>query len=67
MLVELGLEEQRDQAVLEVLNDPDVRYTTSPESLMKYADFMATVGSIKTRPQRWQDLFFPAIHALPGS
>ena len=53
--------------VLEILNDPDVRYTTSPESLMKYADFMATVGSIKTRPARWQELFFPAIHGVPGS
>jgi NitT/TauT family transport system substrate-binding protein len=53
--------------VLEILNDPDVRYTTSPESLMKYADFMATVGSIKVRPARWQEMFFPAIHGLPGS
>jgi len=34
---------------------------------MKYADFMATVGSIKTRPARWQDMFFPAIHGVPGS
>ena len=32
------------EEVLEVLNDPDVRYTTSPENLMKYADFMADVG-----------------------
>jgi NitT/TauT family transport system substrate-binding protein len=52
--------------VLEVLNDPDIRYTTSPESVMKYAEFMATVGSIKARPATWQELFFPAIHAVPG-
>jgi NitT/TauT family transport system substrate-binding protein len=52
--------------VLEVLNDPDVRYTTSPESLMRYADFMATVGSLKARPQRWQEMFFPEIHSVPG-
>jgi NitT/TauT family transport system substrate-binding protein len=53
--------------VLEILNDPDVRYTTSPESLMKYADFMATVGSIKARPARWQDMFFPEIHGAAGN
>ena len=47
------------EEVLEILDDPDVRYTTSPESLMKYADFMATVGSIKARPQR------VAGHVLP--
>jgi NitT/TauT family transport system substrate-binding protein len=52
--------------VLDVLNDPDIRYTTSPENLMKYADFMAGVGSIKARPQGWQELFFPAIHGRPG-
>jgi NitT/TauT family transport system substrate-binding protein len=52
--------------VLEVLNDPDIRYTTSPENLMKYAEFMAGVGSIKARPQGWQELFFPAIHGRPG-
>jgi NitT/TauT family transport system substrate-binding protein len=55
------------EEVLEILNDPDVRYTTSPESLMKYADFMATVGSIKARPARWQDMFFPEIHGAAGN
>jgi NitT/TauT family transport system substrate-binding protein len=53
--------------VLEVLNDPDVRYTTSPENLMKYAEFMNGVGSIKARPVKWQEMFFPAIHHVPGS
>ncbi len=52
--------------VLEVLNDPDIRYTTVPESLMKYAEFMHSVGTLKTRPEKWQDMFFPAIHGVPG-
>jgi sulfonate transport system substrate-binding protein len=52
--------------VLEVLGDPDIRFTTSPESLMKYAEFMAGVGSLKARPDSWKDLFFPAIHGVPG-
>jgi NitT/TauT family transport system substrate-binding protein len=54
------------EEVLEVLNDPDIRYTTSPENLMKYAEFMASVGSIKAKPAQWQELFFPAIHGVPG-
>ncbi len=53
--------------VLEILNDPDIRYTTSPENLMKYAEFMNDVGSIKARPVKWQEMFFPAIHHVPGS
>jgi NitT/TauT family transport system substrate-binding protein len=52
--------------VLEVLADPDIRYTSTPENVMKYADFMATVGSLKGRPSTWQDLFFPGIHHVPG-
>jgi len=52
--------------VLEVLGDPDIRFTTSPESLMKYAEFMAGVGSLKARPEDWKDLFFPAVHGVPG-
>lgn len=53
--------------VMEILNDRDVRFTTSPESVMKYANFMADVGSIKNRPKTWQDMFFPAIHNVPGN
>jgi NitT/TauT family transport system substrate-binding protein len=54
------------EEVLEILSDADVRYTISPENVMQYAAFMATVGSIKLRPARWQDLFFPELHGEPG-
>lgn len=53
--------------LMEILNDPDIRFTTSPENVMKYANFMADVGSIKTRPQNWQEMFFPDIHGIPGN
>ena len=53
--------------IMEILNDPDVRFTTSPESLMTYANFMADVGSIKARPKAWQDMFFPEIHGVKGN
>ena len=53
--------------LMEVLNDPDIRFTTSPENLMTYANFMADVGSIKNRPQKWQDMFFPDIHGVTGN
>jgi NitT/TauT family transport system substrate-binding protein len=52
--------------VVEILSDPDIRYTTTPESLMKYADFMASVGTLKQKPTSWKDMFFPAIHGVPG-
>ncbi len=34
---------------------------------MKYANFMYQTGAIKVKPDSWRDLFFPNVHALPGS
>jgi len=53
--------------IVEVLNDPHVKFTTTPENVMKYAAFMHDVGSIKNQPASWKDLFFPEIHGAPGS
>jgi NitT/TauT family transport system substrate-binding protein len=53
--------------IVEVLNDPHVKFTTTPENVMKYATFMHDIGSIENRPTSWKDLFFPEIHAAPGS
>ncbi|HTW63240.1 MAG TPA: ABC transporter substrate-binding protein [Bryobacteraceae bacterium] len=53
--------------IVEVLNDPHVKFTTTPENTMKYATFMHDVGSIKNRPVSWRDLFFPDIRKAPGS
>ena len=50
-----------------MLKDPAVKFTTTPENVSKYADFMYQIGSIKQRPGSWKDVFFPEIHAAPGS
>ena len=44
-----------------------VRWTMAPENTMQYAQFMHAVGSIKIKPESWQELFFPELYALPGS
>ena len=53
--------------IVEVLSDPHIKFTTTPENVMKYADFMHAIGSIRNRPASWKDLFFPEIHGAPGS
>jgi len=53
--------------ILTVLNDPDIRFTTTPESVMKYAEFMRSIHSIEHVPMSWKDLFFPEIHEKAGS
>lgn len=53
--------------LVEVLEDPDITFTTTPENVKKYADFMNELGSIGKRPASWDELFFPEIHGAPGS
>ena len=50
-----------------MLGDPQVVFTTTPQNVMKYADFMYKTGAIKVKPDTWKDLFFPNVHTLPGS
>ncbi|HUK07154.1 MAG TPA: ABC transporter substrate-binding protein [Stellaceae bacterium] len=55
------------ELVEKVIAGPQVTWTMTPENTMKYANFMAEVGTIKTAPKSWKDLFFPEIDDLPGS
>lgn len=55
------------EMVEKILNDPQVEFTMTPKSIGKYTDFMVRVGTLKTRPASWKDLFFANAHALPGS
>jgi NitT/TauT family transport system substrate-binding protein len=53
--------------VEKILNDPENVFTTTPQNVMKYAEFMHKVGSIKEKPATWRDMFFPEIHDKQGS
>ena len=55
------------QEILGMLNDPLIVFTTTPENVMKYVDFMAKTGAIKAKPESWKDLFFPNVYDLSGS
>ena len=48
--------------ILKMLNDPNIVYTQTPQNVMKYADFMTKIGSIKVKPETWKDLFLSLIH-----
>ena len=56
------------QAFIEkILRDPENVFTTTPQNVMKYAEFMHKNGAIKEKPAKWSDMFFPEIHGKPGS
>jgi NitT/TauT family transport system substrate-binding protein len=50
-----------------MISSPDVQFTTTPQNTVKYADFMARTGLIKTKPATWKDLFFPTSQSQQGS
>jgi NitT/TauT family transport system substrate-binding protein len=53
--------------VLEMLKDPDTQFSTTPVSVMDFADFMHLAGTIKAKPARWTELFIPQLHGRKGS
>lgn len=50
-----------------MLNDPQIIFTTTPQNVLKYVDFMYKIGSIKVKPDSWKDLFFPNMDSVAGS
>jgi NitT/TauT family transport system substrate-binding protein len=53
--------------IVAILDDPQVQFTMTPTGTLKFADFMARIGSLKSQPASWKDYFFEEIHSLPGS
>jgi NitT/TauT family transport system substrate-binding protein len=55
--------------ILESLEDRKnpITFGTTPLHVMRFADFMFKAKSIPIRPASWTELFFPEVHALPGS
>ena len=50
--------------IMEVLADPAIQYTTKVGGIQSFVSFMAKVGTLKTPPADWKDMFFP--EALAG-
>lgn len=67
LLASMGETSFTEADMQNVLNDPDIVFTTTPQNVMRYAQFMFAIGSMTHEPATWQDLFFPEIHAAPGS
>ena len=47
--------------ILALITDPDTIYGTVPRSVMQFATFMHGIGTLKTRPDAWTDIFFPDV------
>ena len=49
-----------------MISAPDYAYTLTPQKVYKTAEFMNKIGTIKSKPASWKDLFFPEVHGLQG-
>jgi NitT/TauT family transport system substrate-binding protein len=67
LYVEAANVKTSEALVRRILDDPDNRFSITPTGTMTVAAFMNRVGTLKTKPQDWKDLFFPAVHGQPGS
>ena len=67
MYLRISKDKSSLESILGLLNDPEIVFTTTPQNVMKYVDFMLKTGAIKAKPSSWKDLFFPNIHAVAGS
>jgi NitT/TauT family transport system substrate-binding protein len=65
--IELATTKPKVEELMRMLNDPDTHYAAAPEGVMKYAEFMHRVGTMKAKPTGWKEFFFPALHDRPGS
>jgi NitT/TauT family transport system substrate-binding protein len=52
--------------IFAIINDKDYVYTLQPQKVLKTAQFMAKVGSIKQTPKTVEEMFFPEAAALGG-
>ena len=53
--------------IVEIMSKPEISFTTTPQNVTKFAEFMHRTGRIKREAKSWQDLFFPELHDQPGS
>jgi len=58
---------ESESDLLDQLNNPSITYTTTPQNITRFSDFMYQTGSIKVKPKDWKDLFFPNVHGKKGS
>jgi NitT/TauT family transport system substrate-binding protein len=55
------------EEVEKMLDDPDTQFSTTPNGISQYINFMSKAGTIKTKPAKWNDMFVPDFQGRQGS
>lgn len=59
--------ELSNEELLEILNRDSTKYTTVPENVLKYGEFMNSIGSISNKPETLADVFFEVEEVAGGN
>jgi NitT/TauT family transport system substrate-binding protein len=52
--------------LVKLIQEPGMIYSSTPYGMMKFATHMSDVKVLRMRAEKWQDFFFPEVHALKG-
>ena len=52
--------------VVGIISAPGFDFTKVPKKTFKFAEFMHRIGTLKTKPESWKDLYFAEAHGLGG-
>ena len=50
----------------DIIKDPENVFTTTPQNVMKFVNFMTETGMVKSPAHSWKDLFTSLIADKPG-
>ncbi len=53
--------------ILPMVQDKDTKFSSTPNNVMMFANFLASTGAIKQKAASWTDLFVPQLHGRKGS
>jgi len=52
---------------LPMVQDRDTQFSSTPNGVTTFANFLASIGAMKQKPAAWTDLFVPQLHGRNGS
>ena len=52
--------------VTALISVPGFDFTKTPKKTFAFAEFMHRIGTLKTKPESWKDLYFPEAHGETG-
>jgi len=53
--------------ILPMVQDKDTKFSSTPNNVMMFANFLASIGAMKQKAGFWADLFVPQLHGRKGS